>query len=37
MVLGFEGGILGSTSGANETQHEDRVDFEIIVAQPDFW
>ena len=32
MVLGFEGGIVGSTYGANETQHGNRVDLE--VAQP---
>ena len=32
MVLGFEGGFVGSTYGANETQHGNRVDLE--VAQP---
>ena len=29
MVLGFEGGFVGNTYGANETQHENRVDFVI--------
>ena len=29
MVLGFEGGFVGSTYGANGTQHGHRVDLEI--------
>ena len=32
MVLGFKGGFVGSTYGATETQHGNRVDLE--VAQP---
>ena len=32
MVLGFEGGIVGSTYGANETQHRNRVDLEITQS-----
>ena len=32
MVLGFEGGIVGSTYGANETQHRSRVDLEITQS-----
>ena len=32
MVLGFEGGVVGSTYGANETQHRNRVDFEITQS-----
>ena len=29
MILGFEGGFVGSTYRANETQHRSRVDLEI--------
>ena len=32
MVLGFESGIVGSTDGANETQHRGRVDLEIALS-----
>ena len=32
MILGFEGGVVGSTYGANETQHGNRVDFEITQS-----
>ena len=32
MVLGFLDGIVGSTYGANEAQHRDRVDLEIIQS-----
>ena len=32
MVLGFEGGTVGSTYGANETQHRDRIQLEVTQS-----
>ena len=32
MVLGFEGGFVGSTHGASETQHGNHVEFEITQS-----
>ena len=32
MVFGFEGCLVGSTNGANETQHGNRVDLEITQS-----
>ena len=32
MVLGFESGIVGSTYGANEAQHRNRIDLGITQS-----
>ena len=32
MILGFESGFVGSTYGANETQHGNRVDLDITQS-----
>ena len=32
MIIGFEGGFVGGTNRANETQHGNRVDFEITQS-----